>query len=101
MNDLRFPFRQLLKNPGSRAPVVLTLAPWDSASLSNPRPFRLYPTGRALCIGANPHTIVAASRNDPATVRPKTILAIAGSRFTLNDKPNFLYGISYYGALGA
>jgi hypothetical protein len=30
-----------------------------------------------------------------------TVLGISGTRFTLNDKPVFLYGISYYGALAA
>ena len=30
-----------------------------------------------------------------------TTLGISDSRFTLNDKQTFLYGISYYGALGA
>jgi len=30
-----------------------------------------------------------------------TILGINGSQFTLNDKPTFLLGISYYGGLGA
>jgi len=30
-----------------------------------------------------------------------TTLGISDSRFTLNGKPAFLYGISYYGALGA
>jgi endo-1,4-beta-mannosidase len=29
-----------------------------------------------------------------------TVLGIDGTRFTLNGKPTFLYGISYYGALG-
>src|SRR4051812_689142 len=31
----------------------------------------------------------------------KTELAIEGMRFTLNGKPVFLLGISYYGGLGA
>src|SRR5438270_10808638 len=31
----------------------------------------------------------------------KTILTIDGSRFTINGKPTFLLGFSYYGALGA
>jgi hypothetical protein len=30
-----------------------------------------------------------------------TVLGIDGARFTINDKPMFLLGISYYGALGA
>jgi len=32
---------------------------------------------------------------------PKTILAINKTMFTINGKPEFLLGISYYGALGA
>jgi hypothetical protein len=31
----------------------------------------------------------------------RTRLGIGGARFTVNGKPTFLYGISYYGALGA
>src|SRR5687767_6425036 len=31
----------------------------------------------------------------------KTTLGIDGTRFTINDKPTFLLGFSYYGALGA
>jgi len=31
----------------------------------------------------------------------ETVLAVDGTRFTLNGQPTFLYGISYYGALGA
>jgi hypothetical protein len=30
-----------------------------------------------------------------------TVLEIDGTQFTLNGKPGFLLGISYYGALGA
>jgi len=33
--------------------------------------------------------------------KSKTRLEIAGARFTINGKPAFLHGISYYGALGA
>jgi hypothetical protein len=32
---------------------------------------------------------------------PVTRLGIAGSRFTVNDRPTFLFGVSYYGALGS
>ncbi|UCD29795.1 MAG: cellulase family glycosylhydrolase [Planctomycetota bacterium] len=35
------------------------------------------------------------------TVSAATELQIKGTQFTVNDKPVFLYGISYYGALGA
>jgi len=33
--------------------------------------------------------------------KPATRLGIEGTHFTLNDRPAFLLGISYYGALGA
>ena len=36
-----------------------------------------------------------------AAVAESTIVSIDGPRFTLNDKPTFLLGISYYGGLGA
>ncbi|MBI3465827.1 MAG: hypothetical protein HY000_22650 [Planctomycetes bacterium] len=32
---------------------------------------------------------------------PATRLGIRGTQFTINEKPTFLFGISYYGALGA
>src|SRR5207302_2392091 len=38
------------------------------------------------------------ARRAPAT---RTVLAIKDTRFTINGRPTFLYGISYYGALGA
>jgi len=41
---------------------------------------------------------------DYATAAPadgRTVLAVQDTRFTLNGKPTFLLGISYYGALGA
>jgi len=37
----------------------------------------------------------------PSGSQAKTILGIAGTHFTLNGRPTFLHGISYYGALGA
>ena len=36
-----------------------------------------------------------------AEARPSTVLGVRGSQFTVNGKPTFLSGISYYGALGA
>ena len=56
----------------------------------------------ALCLAAalscldETRTASAASRNEQPT-----ILGIKGTQFTLNGKPAFLLGISYYGALGA
>jgi len=47
--------------------------------------------------------LIAQAVTDTSAAAPRaaTILRIAGTRFTLNDQPTFLYGISYYGALGA
>jgi endo-1,4-beta-mannosidase len=38
---------------------------------------------------------------NPGTNKPPTTLGVQGTAFTLNGKPTFLLGISYYGALGA
>lgn len=59
--------------------------------------------------GASPVTIVnppvgaAAEEGRDASPgeAPSTRLGIDGSRFTVNGKPTFLAGVSYYGALGA
>jgi hypothetical protein len=40
---------------------------------------------------------IATGANQPKT----TTLGIEGTRFTINGKPTFLLGLSYYGALGA
>jgi hypothetical protein len=40
------------------------------------------------------------ANSEPKSSRA-TVLAVENSRFTLNDKPTFLLGISYYGGLGA
>jgi len=47
--------------------------------------------------------LIARSVTDAslATPRAATVLGTDGSRFTINGKPMFLYGISYYGALAA
>ena len=45
--------------------------------------------------------IVAWSVRLSAAAAEPTTLGIDGSRFTLNGKPTFLLGLSYYGALGA
>jgi hypothetical protein len=45
--------------------------------------------------GSQPHL------RDAVKVTPHTRLGVAETRFTINGKPAFLYGISYYGALGA
>jgi hypothetical protein len=38
---------------------------------------------------------------DVSQIMSRTELAIKGEQFTINGKPTFLLGISYYGALGA
>ncbi|MCO5053764.1 MAG: serine hydrolase [Verrucomicrobiae bacterium] len=38
---------------------------------------------------------------DETNPPPKTRLGLRGERFTINDQPRFLYGISFYGALAA
>ncbi|HEY0456823.1 MAG TPA: glycoside hydrolase family 2 TIM barrel-domain containing protein [Verrucomicrobiae bacterium] len=47
-------------------------------------------------------TVADAAVRSPDPGRPlSTHLGIEGTHFTINSKPVFLYGISYYGALGA
>src|SRR6516162_3851923 len=45
--------------------------------------------------------LAAAAESLNATTGTGTVLGIEGSRFTLNAKPVFLLGCSYYGGLGA
>jgi len=53
-------------------------------------------------IGSACHVIAGADTGLAGKAgEARTVLEIMSSRFTLNDKPAFLYGISYYGALGA
>jgi hypothetical protein len=42
-----------------------------------------------------------AGREENAREQRRTVLGIEGTRFTLNGKPTFLLGASYYGGLGA
>ena len=44
---------------------------------------------------------INAAAVETRTSHSRTRLGIAGTRFTVNGKPAFLLGISYYGALGA
>ena len=43
----------------------------------------------------------AAIAGQNQQVKAPTVLGIQGARFTLDGKPTFLLGMSYYGALGA
>jgi len=47
--------------------------------------------------------LATAGLDNPKSTKPApaTQLAISGTQFTINGKPTFLFGISYYGALGA
>jgi hypothetical protein len=46
-------------------------------------------------------SLLARADADSARRPSGTVLGIEGTRFTLNGKPAFLYGLSYYGALAA
>jgi hypothetical protein len=59
---------------------------------------RLWALLGALSLGV---LCAAADRPNQGAPPPRTFLGLQGSRFTLNGKATFLYGISYYGALGA
>jgi acetyl esterase/lipase len=75
----------LLKDEAS-APVAHVLgAPASSPALTN-LPIQ--------------HSTLAEGER-PSRTNTHTTLAISGTRFALNSKPTFLYGISYYGALAA
>ncbi len=55
--------------------------------------------GLASAVGENAEVPPLRARKDKPEHR--TVLGIQGTRFTLNGKPTFLLGISYYGGLGA
>jgi hypothetical protein len=46
-------------------------------------------------------SVLTSSETSSSVTIPKTLLGINKTMFTLNGKPEFLLGISYYGALGA
>jgi hypothetical protein len=56
-----------------------------------------------LATGSAFHAIAGADPAESADGKQeaRTALGIVGNRFTLNGRPVFLYGISYYGGLGA
>jgi hypothetical protein len=57
----------------------------------------------SMATAQEPNSLRASFVATQADERPAktTVLGIENSRFTLNGKPTFLLGISYYGALGA
>ncbi len=60
---------------------------------------RVLPPTIALAVLISCITAQAAT-DSPRGAKP-TVLGVEGTQFTLNGKPTFLLGISYYGALGA
>jgi hypothetical protein len=54
-----------------------------------------------LCLATSGLIAQAVDGDSPAAPHATTVLGIDGSRFTINRKPTFLYGMSYYGALAA
>lgn len=57
-----------------------------------------------VAVVALPHPLlrtVEAAEANPAFAKSETRLGIAGPQFTINGKPSFLHGVSYYGVLGA
>ncbi len=46
-------------------------------------------------------SLFPAARSEAKEPAATTMLGVQGSQFTINGKPTFLLGISYYGALGA
>src|SRR4051794_40783591 len=61
--------------------------------------------GLALAVGNEPPTAARASNRDSkestGEAVGRTVLGLRDPRFTINGRPMFLLGISYYGALGA
>src|SRR5689334_14921626 len=61
--------------------------------------------GQTATPASNPEKSVASdgpqSQDEARVVEGRTVLGIQGTRFTLNGRPTFLLGISYYGGLGA
>lgn len=64
----------------------------------NRRFARFMPVGVAVLLLGAASTIPA--RAAPPAEEPATKLGVKGTEFTLNGRPAFLYGISYYGGLG-
>ena len=54
-----------------------------------------------VCLAASGLIAQAVDDGSPAAPRAATVLGTDSSRFSINGKPKFLYGMSYYGALAA
>ena len=72
----------------------------DARDICMTRPFRFRV---AVSLGLFLMAIACAGRLSRAEsqANPTTVLGLQQSRFTVNEQPTFLLGISYYGALGA
>ncbi len=46
-------------------------------------------------------SLMASLAGQAGAYQPKTVLGIHGTKFTVNGKPTFLLGVSYYGAMSA
>ena len=53
-----------------------------------------------LWAGGLPAILAAEAPGLASTATHRTVLGVQGTQFTLNGRPTFLYGLSYYGALG-
>jgi hypothetical protein len=73
-----------------------------SADMLRPRPMSCFSMKAVLlfflCLLAG---TTRAEEGTAVVARARTSLGIEGTRFTLNGRPTFLLGISYYGGLGA
>ena len=75
--------------------IALLQAIWFAGPLARS------PAGCAELPASANETENSQSKRHTADTNRATVLGIDGTRFTLNGKPTFLLGISYYGALGA
>ena len=102
-----WPYEEFLRRPARPSSTLIEQTPYtkelitDESSLHDsdrrPRPDR--------CAFAGERRGGAASElsTEPSDqqAEQRTVLGIQGSRFTINGKPTFLLGISYYAGLGA
>src|SRR5687767_5499737 len=91
-----------IKTRSGRSPdrATVTIPPSHSHTLSPSHPHPMSPRhfADALCalVLASGFATALAADTDP-----KTRLAVRDSQFLLDDRPVFMLGCSYYGALGA